>query len=348
MKWVKIKKAEINEWNEKLKTTNASFFQYPYYASGYTFFLLAKPLYIKLVNDQQQELGYSCILNVGAFPLKAGLIIRGPVFFQTNADHPSSLAALKEFAVKERYSFLRINTNETAIEEALKNDGDFEDKDYFPAYKGSQGMDLNIYYRPFNELLKSFRTDCRNKIRFIAEKDYVFGEASGAKDLKEVYELFTGLGEKRKFSYRPFKSYYKIFMEGNKYGLCTVYTAKLNGRLVCAAFIVKDAVSSTYFSGALELQDIPAKYSPANNLHYLIMQDCFYKENRKVYNLSYSPKESGVYMFKTSFKPEEVCKPGFYTYVINRKITERIFSLQGKSVSAIRRKLRSMIKLFNK
>ncbi|QEC69105.1 GNAT family N-acetyltransferase [Panacibacter ginsenosidivorans] len=348
MKWVKIKKAEINEWNEKLKATHASFFQYPYYASGYTFFLFSKPLYIKLVNDQQQELGYSCILNVGAFPFKAGLIIRGPVFFKTNVDHRSSLIALKKFAVKERYTFLRVNANEPAIEELLNTDSEFEHKDYFPSYKGSQGIDLNIYYKPFDELLKSFRTDCRNKIRFANEKNYLFEKVKTSTDLEKVYDLFVGLGSKKKFSYRPLKSYTKIFKEGIKHELCSVYTASLDGRIICAAFIVKDSQSFTYFSGALELQNIPAKYSPANNLHYLIMQDCFYKEDRKIYNLSYSPRESGVYMFKTSFRPEEICKPGFYTYVINRKIAERIFSLQGKSISAIRTKLRSIIKLFNK
>ena len=347
MKWIRIKAKEVNAWNEKLRTTNASFFQYPYYAAGYKFFFLSRSVYIKLIDDGGKEHGYACILEVGLKGFRFGLIIRGPVVFDT-LNFSEAITYLKAFALKNNYIFLRINPDTFDLAAVLQADKSFEERDYFSAYKGSQSIDMVVENKPADLLLKSFRTDCRNKIRFVKDYDYVYAKVKTKAELKKVYDLFTGLGEKKNFSYRPFKSYLKIFTEGATYNLCNVYTASLHNRLVCAAFIVKDGFSGTYFSGAISLEDVPAKYSPANNLHYLIMNDCFEKENKRIYNLSYSAPGTGVHMFKTSFKPEVVEKPPYYTYVIKKSSAERVLRWQGKSLSAIRKKLRKVINIFNK
>src|SRR4051794_39909803 len=336
MNWIRIKKNDADEWNEKLKCTNASFFQYPYYASGYKNFLFTYPLYLKLVNNSGNEIGFCCILKVQILFLKIGLIIRGPVFFNNYTDVSTAIELLKEYVREHHFIFLRINPEDTIVEEVLSSDKEFEVIDYFPSYKGSQLTDLLVYKRPQEALLKSFRDDCRNKIRFQNELDYRYGEITTGEELMQVYKLFSRLGSEKKFSYRPFTSYKKIFFEGVKHQLCSVYTAKLDQQIICAVFIVKDGISYTNFSGALKLNGIRAKYSPANNLHYLIMRDCFYNEHKIKYNLSFSTPGSGVYMFKTSFRPVEEKKPSFYTYVINKRIADFIMKTQQGSLKRLR------------
>lgn len=347
MTWTEIEDAEVDSWNEKLKDTNASFFQYPYYAAGYRHFLFSKAVFLQL-QDGNKSVGYCCILRVGFLGVRFGLIIRGPVFFDNSFDKVAAVAALKTYAVKEQYVFLRINPDELTLAAILKQDTQFEEKDFFPSYRGSQAYDLVVYKRNEDELLRSFRDDCRNKIRFQKEMNYTYSTVQTKEELKRVHLLFKQLGEGKNFSYRPFKSYYEILLKGAKHNLCSVYTASLNDKLICAAFIVKDANTYTYFSGALILNDIKAKYSPANNLHYLIMQDCFYKENKARYNLSYSAPGSGVHMFKTSFKPVEEIKPLFYTYVINSNWANRILNFQKGSLRQVRNRLRNLIYIFKK
>jgi len=346
MRWTEIKKNEANEWNEKLKSTNASFFQYPYYASAYRYFLFSSSIYLKLLNDLEQEVGFCCIMKVQVLFFKIGLVIRGPVFFNNYTDFKSAFLLLKEYVRKHQYLFLRVNPAEQIVEDVIVCDNEFIAKDYFPVYRGSQLHDLLIYKRPQEQLLNGFRDDCRNKIRFQKELNYQYKKVYTIEELKEVYRLFETLGSKKKFSYRPFKSYKKIFSEGTKHDLCSVYAAYLNNEIICTAFIVKDGYSFTYLSGALTLKEIRPKYSPANNLHYLIMQDCFYKEEKVRYNLSYSSPESSVYMFKTSFKPVEEKRPEFYTYVIDKKLSALILNLLQNSVSNIRKKVRKLIRLF--
>jgi len=347
MTWTEIEQKEIDLWNEKLKNTNASFFQYPYYAAGYRHFLFSKAIFLQLKQDDE-IVGFCCILRIAFLRLKFGLIIRGPVFFSDNINTVSAVNALKTYALSKRYVFLRINPDDETIEMTLKNDSQFAQVDYFPMYKGSQAYDLIVYKRKEDELLRSFRDDCRNKIRFQKEMNYDYDIVKTEQELRRVFVLFKKLGEGKNFSYRPFKSYLEIFLNGIKHNLCAVYTASLEDEMICGAFIVKDGSTYTYFSGALVLGDIKPKYSPANNLHYLIMQDCFYKEDKLKYNLSYSAPGSGVHMFKTSFKPVEETKPLFYTYVIDNVWADRILNLQKGNMRQVRDRFRNLIHIFRK
>lgn len=347
MKWISIKKNEVSAWNEKLKTSTASFFQYPYYAAGYRHFLFSKPVFLQLT-DAEKVIGYCCLMQISFLFLKIGLVMRGPVFFYDNNDIKNSIEALKTYAKKNDYIFLRINPNEEYVEDILQTDSMFETNDYFNVYKGSQHKDLVIYKRLEAELLQSFRDDCRSKIRFQQEMNYSYKKVQTEAELKDVYNLFKELGDSKSFNYRPFKSYAAIFLEGKKHDLCDVYTARLKEKLVCAAYIIKDGNGYTYFSGALMLNEIKPKYSPANNLHYLIMKDCFYNDGKEKYNLSYSPPGSGVYMFKTSFRPVEVDKPSIYTFVINHRLSGFILRLQSNDLKKAKNRLRRLLYFFKK
>ncbi len=346
MNCTRIRKNEIGEWNEKLKLTDASFFQYPYYASGYKHFFLSKAVHLKFSDSAGQEHAFCTILQIGIWPFKIGLIIRGPVILNNNISASHILESLKLFAKKNRYLFLRINPDNQSIEQILKADIQFQQKDYFPSYKGSQSKDFIVNHTCEQNLVPGFRRDCRQKIKFADELEFVYSTAKTEADLQEVYELFESLGKDKNFKYRPYNSYKEIFVNGLKHDLCSVYTVKLNLRLVCAAFVVKDAGSYNYFSGALSLRDIKPKNSPSNKLQYLIMKDCFYEENKPRYNLSYSSPGSGVHMFKDSFHPKVQEKPGFYTYVINEKVAGIVKLLHKNRLKPIRTFFRHITKTF--
>jgi hypothetical protein len=340
--WIEIDKKETASWNEKLKATRASFFQYPYYASGYKDFFLAKPVYLKLIDEKNAEKAFCTILRVNFLFFKVGLVIRGPVMLDSFFSLKEVIANLKRYAKKSGYTFLRINPDEVLFEDVLKSDIDFQQKNYFPVYNGSQDRDFNIYQIEEDKLLKSFRTDCRNKIRFSEELNFEFSTVKTETELKSVYALFEELGNTKGFKYRPYKSYREIFNQGLKEDLCSVYMAKLDGEIISSTFIVKDAVSYNCLSGALMLKkNLRSKYSPSNKMHYLAVKDCFYKDNKQQYNLSYSAPDSGVYMFKDSFHPKVDMKPDHYTFVINKKLSSFLLSMQQKRVRKIKSFLRN-------
>ncbi len=334
---------EIKTWNTKLKSTNASFFQYPYYASGYKSFAFCNPVYLKFIDDQNFEKAFCVIIKIGFFPLKIGLIIRGPVIIDNTFPAGKIIDSLTSYAEKHNYIFLRLNPDTFTVEAILKANNNFIQKNFFPAYKGSQNKNFNVHKVSEENLLSAFRRDCRHKIKYADEMNFNFESVTKESELKNVYELFKIVGTQKNFKHRPYKSYKEIFLNGFKANLCSVYTARLQNRIVCAAFVVKDAQAFTYFSGALDLREIKSKNSPANKLQYIIMKDCFYKEDKSKYNISYSSPGSSVYMFKDSFHPKVEDKPEYFTYVINKKISNFIFNLQKSKSFNLKKFLRQII-----
>lgn len=343
MAWQKILPTDYDATNEALKQTNASFFQYPYYAEGYKYILKSKSVYLKYAINGN-IVAYCTIMEIGIWPFKVGLIIRGPVF----VDLPDNLIplfdGLKSYAKKAGYMFLRINPNETLTAEYLENNNAFIKEDYFPYYKGSQNKNFNISNKPEEQLLSSFNQMCRRKIKHADAENFAYKHVENEDELNEVYELFTKVGSKKNFKYRSFKSYREIYSNGKKHNLCTVYTASLNNKIVAAGFIVKDKNYYNYLSGGLVVEGYESKNSPSAKLHYLAMLDCFYKEQKKFYNISYSGEDSDVYKFKSSFNPEVEDMPDYYTFIANNWATKIFRALSLKNVKNVRKFIRSITK----
>lgn len=343
MAWYKIIPSEYTSLNDTLKATNASFFQYPYYAEGYKYILNSKSVYLKYIINEK-TIAYCTIMEIGIWPFKVGLIIRGPVFFNLENNLVEIFTGLQEYAKKAGYMFLRINPNEHKIAEYLNTNQNFIREDYFPYYKGSQNKNFNVSYKPQEQLLGSFNQMCRRKIKHADSENFIYKHVETEEELKEVYELFTKVGSRKNFKYRSFKSYKEIFVNGKVHDLCTVYTARLNNKTVAAGFIVKDKNYYNYLSGGLIVEGYESKNSPSAKLHYLAMLDCFYKENKKYYNISYSGEDSDVYKFKSSFNPEVEEMPDYYTFIANKWATNIFRALSLKNVKKVRKLIRSITK----
>jgi len=109
-----------------------------------------------------------------------------------------------------------------------------------------------------------------------------------------------------------------LFKNGKPHGLCDVYGAFLQDELVNAVIVLKDRDSYYHFSSALVVKDYKYNESPPAKLHFFIMQDCFYNENKKVYNISFGGSNN-LMRFKELFNPVEIERPPYYTYEINKK-----------------------------
>lgn len=343
MAWQKILPTEYFEINEALKQTDASFFQYPYYAEGYKFILRSKSVYLKYILNNTIA-AYCTIMEVGIYPFKVGLIIRGPILVNFNINVDELFTGLQQYAKKAGYMFMRINPAEQLLEDYLANNNLFIAEDYFPYYKGSQNKNFNISNKSADALLASFNQMCRRKIKHADAVDFTYKYVETEDELKKVYELFTKVGSKKNFKYRSYKSYREIYNNGKVHNLCTVYIASLQNKIVAAGFIVKDKNYYNYLSGGLIVEGYDSKNSPSAKLHYLAMQDCFYKEEKKYYNISYSGPDSDVYKFKSSFNPEVEDMPAYYTYIANKWVTSIFRALSLKNVKKVRKFIRSITK----
>ncbi len=343
LSWSKILQPDLASFDKLLKKTNASFFQYPYYAEGYKYIFLSRPSYFKyIVNDE--ICAFCTIMEIGIWPFKAGLIIRGPVIIDKTIYIDDVLNSLKALAKKNGYMFLRINPNDWDVDKYLKSNDEFINEDYFPYYKGSQNCNFNIHAKPDNTLLESFHKQCRLKIKRAEAFDFTYKIVENETELEAVYDLFKKVGSQKNFKYRSYKSYREIFKNGQHENLCSVYIALLKNKIVSAVFIVKDKNYYTNLSGGLIVEGYNSHKSPSAKLHYMAMKDCFNIEIKSFYNISYSGPPSGVHEFKSSFNPVVEVMPGYYSFISNKKTTALFRFLSTKNVKKVRNLVRSITK----
>ncbi len=341
MQWEIIKKTEIDSWNEKLKHTNATLFQYPYYLTGEYSSLFYKSIFIKYV-DEGKELAFAAIIEIGISPFRVGVIDDGPIMLHKDSNLQIMLEDLKKFAQKKRYMHLQIRPANTQLENLLKDDGSFNNELFFPYHKKEQS-DWNIYNQPEDQLLASFKRQCRRKIVLAGRVPFTFVKLENAAQLKDVKTLFNQVSKIKGHKYIAFPSMVKIYNNGKKHNLCDLYGVYLNGKLVNAVLIIKDALCFYHFTSAMLVKGYKDNESPPAKLHLFIMQDCFYHEHKAFYNISYGGTDSLV-RFKELFNPVEVKKPPYYTCVFNKKALTVFQKTTPEGIGRIRNAFRNINK----
>lgn len=316
MHWEIIRNPEIDSWNEKLKQTNATSFQYPYYLTGEYSSIFYNSVFIKYT-DGNKELAFAGITEIGVFPFKVGVIDDGPVILREGFDLQMMLEKLKKFSRKKLYMHLQIRPSNTEFENLLKNDTGFKKELFFPFHKKEEA-EWNIYNQPEDKLLASFKVQCRRKIVLASRVPFEFTKLKTESHLRDVKKLFQKAGKIKGYRYITFPALLRIYKNGKKYNLCDLYGVYLNKELVNTVFIIKDARCFYHFTSAMLVKGYKQNESPPAKLHLFIMRDCFYNEHKSFYNISYGGTYSLV-RFKEYFNPVEIKKPPYYTFIFQKR-----------------------------
>lgn len=315
MRWEIIKKNSVESWNERLKQTAASLYQYPYYLSGKYDSLLYDKFFIKYVQNDK-ELAFAAVIEFGIFPFKTVIIDEGPVVLDNGLNLQIMLDDLIKFLQRKFYMYVQIQPPSDEIERLLNNDTAFKKEVYYPFHK-KEDAEWNIYNKPEAKLLAGFKVQGRRKITLAGRVPFKFCKLENETQLKEVENLFKQVEKVKKRRYIPFSAILKIYENGKKHNLADVYCVYLNDSLVNAVFVIKDAQCYYHFTSAMLVKGYHHNESPPAKLHLFIMQDCFYNEHKNFYNISAGGSKRLV-QFKEYFNPVEVKKPPYYTRVLEK------------------------------
>jgi len=344
MPWKVIPKHETGIWNEKLKNTDAVFYQFPYYASSEYNSAFSKAIFVKYI-ESEQEIAFAAIIEIGLFPFKVGIIEEGPVLLQESADLQSLIRDLKKFVRNKSYMHLQVRPPvNSSFNLSLKTDKAFENRVYFPFHLKVE-FDLNIYKKPEKELLAGFKMQCRRKIVLAGRVPYKFFKINNEEMLADIRKLFNDVTDTKGYGFLPFKIYEAIYKEGKKYDLCDFYAVYLDGQLVNAALIVKDAKSFYHYTSALTIKGFHPNESPPAKLHFFIMQDCFYNEQKEFYNISFGGSDNLI-RFKELFNPTEIERHPYYTFVIKKNALHLFSNFSLKYTTRLRNFMKLIDKLF--
>lgn len=346
MPWQVIKQSKADIWNEKLKSTDAEFCQYPYYISSEYASVFSRPVFLIFI-ENNEELAYTAIIEIGILPFKFGVIDCAPILLRENVNLNLLLNELKQFAKSKHYLYLQIRPcNNSAFINLLEADSSFKKEILFPFHQKVE-YDLNIYNKPEKELLAGFKLQCRRKIVLAGREPFVYKKIEDAKDLKEIKALFKKVIVVKGYEFLPFHTYRDMFIKGKPHNLCDIYTVYLNNKLINAVLVVKDKKSFYHYISGLVVDGFKANESPPAKLHFYIMKDAFYNEGKEFYNMSYGGSDNLI-RFKELFNPVEVKKSGYYTYLISKKTLKLFSNLSLEKANSIRRLFKNLNNLLFK
>ena len=346
MPWHIIKQSSADIWNEKLKGSNAVYTQYPYYVSAEYSSIFSRAVCIEFTENNKQ-LAFAAIIEIGIRPFKFGVIDGGPTILQPGVDPSKLLEELKIFAKKQKFIHIQIRpVKDSAFYYLLETDKEFKNEIFFPFHK-KVDYDWNIYNKPEKELLAGFKLQGRRKIVLAGRLPFTYRKIEDVAELKEVKELFRDVTDEKGYRFAPFSVFKALYINGHKHGLCDIYAAYLDEKLVNAVLIVKDSTSYYHYISGLRVIGFKANESPPAKLHFYVMQDCFYNEHKEFYNISYGGSENLI-RFKELYNPVEIEKPSYYTYVISKKKLDLFSAFSIEKTDSIRRFIKNVSSIFSK
>ncbi len=313
--WRPIPSAEVEAWSRRLLSTRASFVQYPYWNEPYRR-LGFSPVYLVCFADGA-PCAYVALLRLGPPGLRFGLVNGGPVPLRGESVELDAVRALRAWAKRSGYVFLRIKQNDAQAAQALASLPQGRAENPFPFYGGYDSGVLLVELKERDEdILASFQQVARRNIRAAEKVGYEISASRSPEDFAEAWPLFETVWRRKGVDHDRPRAVWEETIRAA--GDCArLYTAHLNGRLVEAILIFRDGVTADYHLGALEVAALGDHASPSCLLHWRAMRDAR-DAGCRWYNLGWKDSDADpVYVFKRKFRPLERPTPPPVTLVAN-------------------------------
>lgn len=341
--WSEVHRRDLPAWDNLLRATDASIYQYPFWNEPYRR-MLVRPRYLAW-GTARDPLAFATILTVGAGPAKIGLVFRGPAPLSPDVQLPRTMFGdLLEWARSQGYMFLRFTHSDPEILTglAISSKGmaaDALDLDAFP-YLCDYPIVTEDYivhqHKSEEDTLASFDRDARRKIRRGLEAGYEFHSDDSATGLQQAWPLFQGCARRKHFRLERPLSFYMDLMRGARlYNRARLYTVSLNGKTVGGTLVFRDRTTAHCLLAAFD----PDHRNSAALLHWRSMRD-MHDLGASRYNMG--PGPGTLARFKGEFCECPARYPSPLTIVLKRdwfRLWKRAFVPMAKQLHPLLRKL---------
>ncbi|HTZ84273.1 MAG TPA: GNAT family N-acetyltransferase [Candidatus Acidoferrales bacterium] len=311
-RWSELDRNDLPAWNDFLRRTDASVYQYPFWNEPYRR-LWVTPRYL-VCGSQHNPQAFVSILSVGFGPAKVGLVFRGPASTTSSIGlSESMLRGLFAWARAQGFIFLRFTHSDPQVLTELASAGEALDVDSFPYM-----LDYPILSEDYivelhdseEETLASFDREARRKIRRGAEAGYQFRSDDSPFGLQQSWTLYQECARRKHFRLeRPLSFYLELMRGAQFYNRARLYSVTLNGATVGSTLIVRDRTMAHCLLAAFDAEH----RGSAALLHWHSMRD-MYRLGARRYNMG--PGPGSLARFKSQFCELPARYPGPLTIVL--------------------------------
>jgi len=341
--WSEVHRRDLSAWNNLLRATDASIYQYPFWNEPYRR-LWIRPRYLAW-GTARDPLAFATILTVGIGPAKIGLVFRGPAPLASDIQLPRTMyGELLEWARSQGFMFLRFTHSDPQILTGLATAGESLhaealDIDAFP-YLCDYPIVTEDYivqqHESDEETLAGFDREARRKIRRGLEAGYEFHADDSPAALKEIWPLYQECARRKHFRVeRPLSFYMDLMREAHSSNRARLYSVKLNGQTVGSSLVFRDRTTAHCQLAAFDADH----RSSAALLHWRSMRD-MYRLGASRYNMGPGPRS--LARFKSEFSPYPTHYPAPLTIVLKKnsfRLWRRAFVPMAKQLQPMLRKL---------
>jgi hypothetical protein len=334
--WSELNRQDLPAWNNVLRRTEASLYQYPFWNEPYRR-MWVTPRYLAWGNDRH-PLAFVSILTVGFGPAKIGLVFRGPAQVVPGLRLPqATFRDLLDWARAEGYMFLRFTHSDPQILADLANAGQALNLDAFPYLLDYPVLSSDYIVEQHDsdeETLAGFDREARRKIRRGVEAGYQFHFDDSSAALQQVWHLYQECARRKHFRLeRPLSFYVELMRGAQFYNRTRLYTVSLGGKIVGSTLVLRDQTTAHCLLAAFDNEH----KNSAAFLHWNSMRD-MYRMGARRYNLG--PAPGSLARFKGQFCKEPVRYPGPLTIVLK----EGLFRLWGRAFVPMAKQLQPMLR----
>lgn len=341
--WAEVHRQDLHAWNNLLRGTDASIYQYPFWNEPYRR-VLVKPRYLAW-GTARDPLAFATILTVGAGPVKVGLVFRGPAQFSSHIQLPRTMfSELLAWARAQGYMFLRFTHSDPQILTGIATAGDA---------LGAEALDLDAFpylcdypivsqdyiihqHESEEETLASFDREARRKIRRGLEAGYEFRSDDSPDALQESWSLYQDCTRRKHFRLeRPLSFYMDLMRGAQSYNRARLYAVTQNGRTVGSTLVFRDRTTAHCLLAAFEGEH----RNSAALLHWRSMRD-MHSLGATRYNMG--PGPGTLARFKSEFCPYPTHYPRPLTVVLKPdwfRLWRKAFVPMAKQLQPMLRKL---------
>jgi hypothetical protein len=313
--WTELAEHELPSWNERLLTTEAPLYQYPYWNESFRSMYFS-PRYL-VYGDNHQLVGYACVLTLGFYGVRIGLIHHAPVSLNSTTAIPvEAMNGLLLWAKQHGYMFLRVTPAHDAFLDAVSSLGLTQRTESFPFYKYPLEEMIVELDEDDAVMLSRFKRTVKQEFKKGVEAGYeITVHNSPDYFVSTVWPLLQKLSRRKGFSYRPLESFVRLLKLAEPLGLINIYTAHLDQKPVQSVVTARYGISAYGVVGALDIESIENKPSPACLL-FLYFFRHLRQTGVKYFNIG--TKSAGeVLTFKNKFNPADHIYPAPVTVIIN-------------------------------
>lgn len=309
-KWVEVKREDIDDWNQRLQKTDATYRQYPYWLESFRKPGVTPKYFI--LQTKNEPLAYTSFLSFGPPGARIGIMHGGLIPLSDLQIDTSVVKSFIQLTRDRGYFFLKISHPSQAILDEFSKNVLTEKGSFFPGYENSRNHLLIRQTKDDNEMMSSFNETGRRKIRKGQKAGYEICVSDEPDALSDIWPMLEKHAAQKgiKASNRTLGEWLRVMRDARKHNCVRLYLVRLNARFVKAILILKYGTTAEYMIGGMDIDVLQENESPAAFAHWFVMRD-IYQDGCEYYNIG-SPGDgvnNQTFQFKRNFRPSLFVHP---------------------------------------